>query len=130
MRKITTLFCSISFLIAGILIVQSENNKMEWNYKTMQASTLPQIVIPEAKPQILELGPTTVSDTIRDTVHTTIFDIKVVGKRKHNKTHVQSHKSKDIHPDTIPSQAKIDIDTLYVSKPVLIIPKKDTIDAK
>ena len=67
------------------------------------------------------VGLTTVHDTIRDTVP---LEICCVGStRTVYKTKIRWRERKDIVPDTIERQAPIDVDTIRVSKPVLIMPE-------
>lgn len=120
-KTITTIICCIAFAVGGYFI--SSSNVEDIHYaKTATAAEMPQVIMQYPKDLLLghtnNTGLLTVRDTIRDTVPLEIrHDTVTVVKYK-----VKWRKRKSINPDRIAQQAKQDIDTLYVSKPVIVIP--------
>lgn len=120
MKKMTTIVCSIAFLVMGYLVSLNNNAfNIVSDYKTARAAP---VITPAQLPRDLLLGHiNNVGTTIlRDTIHDTIpLEIQ------HDTVRVVKYKTKwrtkrVIVPDTITRQAPVD--TLYVSKPAIIIP--------
>lgn len=119
-----TIICCICFAIGGFCIASTQD-AFTYN-KTAQAASTPTTVTMQYPKDLLlghtnNVGLTTVHDTIRDTVP---LEICCVGStRTVYKTKIRWRNRKDIVPDTIERQAPIDVDTIRVSKPVLIMPE-------
>ena len=120
-KKLTTIICCIAFAIGGYYI-SSTNNANILNAKAVYAANTP-VVMQYPKDLLLghrnDVGLKVVRDTIRDTIplevrHDTVTTVKYKTKIKwRTRNHI---------PDTIASQAKKDVDTLYISKPTLVVP--------
>lgn len=132
MKKITAIVCSIAFMLGGYFISLTNNAfKIVSDAKTAHAATAPSFVVPMQYPRDLLLGHNNnVGTTIlRDTIHDTIpLEIR------HDTVPIVKYKTKwrtkeVIVPDTISRQAPID--TLYVSKPVILMPavKEEAVDS-
>ena len=120
-KKLTTIICCIAFVIGGFMI-SSTNNANLSNAKAAYAATAPVVM---QYPTDLLLGHR--NDVglgfIRDTVHDTIplevrYDTVTTVRYK---TRIK-WRTRNPNPDTIAAQAKNDVDTLYISKPTLVVP--------
>lgn len=122
-KKTTTIICCICFALGGFAIAATKHADL-YN-KTAVAATPQPVVFQYPKDLLLghtnNVGLTTVHDTIRDTVP---LEICCVGStRTVYKTKIKWKERKDIVPDTICRQAKIDVDTIRISKPTIVIPE-------
>lgn len=149
-KKITTIICCIAFTIGGYFISSMNNANLTINNaKTATAAPLPQAVIQYPKDLLLghtnDVGLITVRDTIRDTIpleirHDTITKTKYVTKWKTKIEYVRdtcfieqpmdtlcdsSHMCNVV--DTVPKIQPID--TVYVTKPTLVIPILESNDS-
>lgn len=131
MKRMTSILCSIAFMVGGFLIsLNNDAFKIISNAKTARAAPPMEIQLPRD----LLLGHTNNVGTkiFRDTIRE-IIPLEI----RHDTVQVVKYKTKwrtkrVIVPDTVSRQALKDIDTLYVSKPVIIAPvvkeeAKDTI---
>lgn len=127
-KLISTTVCCLCFAIGGFLIAAT-NGAFSYN-KTAKAAP---IIMQYPKDLLLghtnNVGLKIWRDTIRDTVpleirYDTITKVKYKYKTKWRI-------KKLTNPDTVASRVKNDIDTLYVSKPVLVIPavKEEAVDS-
>lgn len=119
MRRLTSLICSIAFCIAGICLAVTNGTLTAKYHNTANAAEIqPTNAVIMQYPKDLLLSHT--NDVRRDTIHDTIpLEIH------HDTVHIVKYKTKwktkkTFVPDTIASQAHVD--TLYVSKPVIVIP--------
>lgn len=125
MKKITTIICCICFAIGGFTIAATKHAAL-YN-KTAVAATMPSPVVMQYPKDLLlghtnNVGLTVVRDTVRDTIPLEICCVsstKTVYKTKWRTKKV-------FVPDTIERQAPIDVDTIRVSKPVIIVPETTT----
>lgn len=127
MKKFNTMLCSIAFMIAGIALAITVTSSHGTGYKTMNAATIDHLN-PADLPRDFLLGhdnllePDTVHiyDTVYQTVHDTVHIVKKFKKP-------WAPKKKVFEPDSLPRKP---LDTLYVSKPVIVIPvvKEEAID--
>ena len=122
MKKITTIICCICFAIGGFTIAATKHVAL---YNKTAVAATPQVIMQYPKDLLLghknNVGLTVVHDTIRDTIP---LEICCVGStRTVYKTKIKWKKHKDIVPDTICRQAKIDVDTIRISKPTIVIPE-------
>lgn len=125
MKKITTIICCICFAIGGFTIAATKHAAL-YN-KTAVAATIPSPVVMQYPKDLLlghtnNVGLTVVRDTVRDTIPLEICCVsstKTVYKTKWRTKKV-------FVPDTIERQAPIDVDTIRVSKPVIIVPETTT----
>lgn len=125
MKKITTIICCICFAIGGFTIAATKHAAL-YN-KTAVAATVPSPVIMQYPKDLLlgrknNVGLTIVRDTVRDTIPLEICCVsstKTVYKTKWRTKKV-------FVPDTIERQAPIDVDTIRISKPVIIVPETTT----
>lgn len=125
MKRLTTIICMITFALAGYFIsLNNDAFSIMSNAKSIHAAETPQIVMQYPKDLLLghknNVGLTIVRDTVRDTIPLEVrYDTVTVVKHK---TKIKWRTKEVFVPDTIASQAQHDIDTLYVSKPVLVVP--------
>lgn len=125
MKKITTIICCICFAIGGFTIAATKHAAL-YN-KTAVAATMPSPVVMQYPKDLLlghtnNVGLTVVRDTVRDTIPLEICCVsstKTVYKTKWRTKKV-------FVPDTVERQAPIDVDTIRVSKPVIIVPETTT----
>lgn len=122
MKKYSTIICCICFVIAGFTIA-STKNALSYN-KTATAAEPTPVFMQYPKDLLLghtnNVGLTVVHDTIRDTIP---LEVCCVGTTKTvYKTKTKVVIKKEFVPDTISHQAKMDVDTIHVSKPVLVMP--------
>lgn len=126
------MICSIVFLISGFLI--SLNNRVlnfNSSAKTAYAAPAPtELQIPKdfLLSHTNNVGLTVVHDTIRDTIPLEVrHDTATIVKYKYR---TKWRIKKVFNPDPAPSRALNDIDTLYVSKPSIVIPavKAEAVD--
>ena len=125
MRRITTILCCIAFALGGYFISLSDNITPS-GAKTARAAELPTPVIMQY-PKDLLLGhrndvTKVFRDTIRDTIPLEVHHDTITKTVVKYKTKVKWREKKVFEPDTMPRQAPLDLDTLYVSKPVIIAP--------
>lgn len=116
MRKIVTVACSFAFLLSGILL--STMHPVSDGYKDINAAPLPTInyINPNQLPLDLQLDLANKQQkTEKDTVYITKKDTVTVVKKKYIRV-----TKKEIVRDTVSNNAIKD--TLYVSKPCVIIP--------
>lgn len=125
MKKITTVICCICFAIGGFTIAATKHAAL-YN-KTAVAATVPSPVIMQYPKDLLlghknNVGLTIVRDTVRDTIP---LEICCVGSTK--TVYKTKWRTKKVFvPDTIERQAPIDVDTIRISKPVIIVPETTT----
>ena len=125
MKKITTIICCICFAIGGFTIAATKHAAL-YN-KTAVAATGPSPVIMQYPKDLLlghknNVGLTIVRDTVRDTIP---LEICCVGSTK--TVYKTKWRTKKVFvPDTVERQAPIDVDTIRVSKPVIIVPETTT----
>ena len=123
MKKITTIICFICFAIGGFTIAATKHAAL---YNKTAVAATPQVVMQYPKDLLLghknNVGLTTVHDTIRDTVP---LEICCVGSTK-TVYKTKWRTKKVIVPDTIERQAPIDVDTIRISKPVILMPEAKT----
>lgn len=125
MKKITTIICCICFAIGGFTIAATKHAAL-YN-KTAVAATVPSPVIMQYPKDLLlgnknNVGLTIVRDTVRDTIP---LEICCVGSTK--TVYKTKWRTKKVFvPDTIERQAPIDVDTIRISKPVIIVPETTT----
>ena len=124
MKRNLTIICCICFALGGFSIAATKG-AFTYN-KTAQAAITPTPVIMQYPKDLLlghtnNVGLTVVRDTVRDTIP---LEICCVGStRTVYRTKIKWKERKDIVPDTIERQAPIDVDTIRISKPVLIVPE-------
>lgn len=123
-KTITTIICCVAFAVGGYFISTS-NYDIEYA-KTATAAETPPVIMQYPKDLLLghtnNTGLITVHDTIRDTVPLEVRHDTVTVVRYKTKYKTRWRKRKEHVPDTCPAEAKMDIDTLYVSKPSIIVP--------
>lgn len=125
MKKITTIICCICFAIGGFTIAATKHAAL-YN-KTAVAATVPSPVIMQYQKDLLlghknDVGLTIIRDTVRDTIP---LEICCVGSTK--TVYKTKWRTKKVFvPDTIERQAPIDVDTIRISKPVIIVPETTT----
>lgn len=125
MKKITTIICCICFAIGGFTIAATKHAALY--KKTAVAATVPSPVIMQYQKDLLlghknDVGLTIIRDTIRDTIP---LEICCVGSTK--TVYKTKWRTKKVFvPDTIERQAPIDVDTIRISKPVIIVPETTT----
>lgn len=136
--KNKALLC-LAFFVFGVMVVTTKIKSPPTNYKTINAATLPNYGTTVFADSLIDLSKghstfeaqTNITDTIRDTVRMTICDVSITAKSKKKSKDFNkpwTPKKKVFTPDTIPSSLpkKVEFDTLYVSKPVLVIPILET----
>lgn len=121
MKKITTIICCICFAIGGFTIAATKHAAL-YN-KTAVAATPTPVIMQYPKDLLLghknNVGLTVVRDTIHDTIP---LEICCVGSTK-TVYKTKWRTKKVIVPDTIERQAPIDVDTIRISKPVILMPE-------
>lgn len=122
MKRITTIICCICFAIGGFTIAATKHVAL-YNKTVAAATPVTPVIMQYPKDLLLghtnNVGLTVVHDTIRDTIP---LEICCVGSTK--TVYKTKWKTKKVFvPDTIGRQAPIDVDTIRVSKPVLIMPE-------
>lgn len=123
MKRYSTIICCICFAIGGFLIAAT-NGVFSYN-KTAKAANTPVIM---QYPKDLWLGHTNnVGLTAgRDTIHDTVpLEICCIHSRK--TVYKTKWRTKKVFvPDTVGQQAPINVDTMHVSRPTLVIPITET----
>ena len=123
MKKNLTIICCICFAIAGFCIASTQD-AFQYN-KTAQAAVTPTPVTMQFPKDLLlghtnNVGLTVVHDSVHDTIP---LEICCVGStRTVYKTKIKWKERKVIVPDTIERQAPIDVDTIRLSKPTIVVP--------
>lgn len=125
MKKMTSIICSITFMISGYLIATTNNAFGVLNdAKSIHAAEAPMVHMQMPKDLFLthtnNVGPTMYPDTIHDTIPLEVRHDTIVKYKTKWKTKVE------IKPDTTPSQPKID--TVYISNPTIVIPIKEEVN--
>lgn len=91
MKQVTTILCSIAFLLAGVFLATSEDKALDFEkHQTLSAATMPQITASMLPLDVqLDLGKKTqITDpeVITDTIHDTIFvpkpEVIVINKKR------------------------------------------------
>ena len=125
MRKFTTIIGCLSFMIAGVMMTISTSNQLN-AAKTVSAATIPQLYVMDSAelPLDLKLGhigtSTAVEDTLKEVPDTVIETPKVKPTPKKRRI-LPKRKPKVVEPDTLPKYEHTGMDTLYVSKPTVVI---------
>lgn len=119
MKKITTIICCICFAIGGFTIAATKHAAL---YNKTAVAATPQVIMQYPKDLLLghknNVGLTVVHDTIRDTIP---LELCCVGSTR-TVYRTKWKTKKVIVPDTIERQAPIDVDTIRLSKPTIIVP--------
>lgn len=129
MKKFATIACCICFALGGYFISTANNVTLPYT-KTAQAAQPQPTVVMQYPVDLLKghtnnVGLIEVHDTIHDTVPLkTICDTVTVVKYK---TRWRVRKIREFAPDTICSKPRNDLDTIYISKPTLVVPKDSAI---
>lgn len=125
MKQKVSIICSVAFLISGFL-VSLNNDALMSLHPAANAASPPVIQIPKD----LLLGHTNNTNyhVFRDTVRDTIPLVRDTVKVTVTKWRTRYKVKEAVEADSIAPQAPVD--TLYVSKPVLIIPtvKEEAVD--
>lgn len=106
MKRLTTIICSLAFMVAGIFIMY---NGKTASHKQLHAATPPPVATPLPLDLQLDIakrfnkGPEVIRDTITVVHHDTVPVVKYKVKYRAPK--------KSVEPDTLPTQIH---DTLYV----------------
>ena len=143
-KKITTIICCVAFTIGGYFIsTMNDANLTISNAKTATAAPLPLAVIQYPKDLLLghtnNVGLITVRDTIRDTIPLEIRRDTIV-KWKTKTKYVRDTCFIEAPTDTVCDSSRIlnvidtvpkiqPIDTVYVTKPTLVIPILESNDS-
>ena len=123
MKKITTIICCICFAIGGFTIAATKHAAL---YNKTAVAATPQVVMQYPKDLLLGHKNNVGLTVVRDTVHDTIpLEICCVGSTK-TVYKTKWRTKKVIVPDTIERQAPIDVDTIRISKPVILMPEAKT----
>lgn len=119
MRKFTTTICCLAFMISGIMLAISNNEKLE-TARTISAATIPQLyVVDKAElPLDFQLSQNSTKEEVKDTLKEVTDTVKPLPTPKKVKS-VSRRRPKNVEPDTIATQPRSD--TIYVSNPVVII---------
>lgn len=121
--KISTIICCICFAIGGFCIAATQG-ALTYN----KTATAAPVIMQYPKDLLLghkdNVGLTVVHDTLRDTIP---LEICCVSSRDTvYKTKTRWRTKKVFVPDTTCTKARPDLDTIHVSKPVIVIPATNT----
>lgn len=123
MKKITTIICCICFAIGGFTIAATKHVAL---YNKTAVAATPQVIMQYPKDLLLghknNVGLMVVHDTIRDTIP---LELCCVGSTR-TVYRTKWRTKKVVVPDTIERQAPIDVDTIRLSKPTIIVPATTT----
>lgn len=122
MKRFTTVMCCLAFALGGFFISRANNQR------TVKAAP---IILQYPKDLAMghknNVGLTILHDTIRDTI-----PLEICCVASTDTVYKTKWRTKKIYvPETISSQVKQEFDTIYISKPVVIIPavKEETVDS-
>lgn len=119
MKRLITYSSCIAFAIGGFFISVANNSPLYT--KTAYAAQAP-VIMQYPKDLLLDhtnnVGLKVVRDTIHDTIPLKVLRDTITVTKYKTKWKVKT----EFIPDTISSRASPEVDTIYVSKPVLIIP--------
>lgn len=119
--KTSTIICCISFAIGGFAIAATKT-ALSYN----KTATAAPIIKQYPKDLLLghknDVGLTVVRDTVRDTIP---LEICCVGSTK--TVYKTKWRTKKVFvPDTTANKAKMDVDTIHISKPTIVMPVTTT----
>ena len=129
MKKFATIACCICFALGGYFISTANDATLPYT-KTAQAATpvVMQFPVDLLKGHTNNVGLIEVHDTIHDTVPLSIQHDTTTVVRYKTKIKWRTKVVKQIQPDSVAQRARPDLDTLYLSKPTLVIPEsKDSL---